>query len=365
MKKDYYKILGVEHKASPEDIKKAFRKLAHKYHPDKSGGDELKFKEVNEAYQVLSNKQKRAEYDTYGHAFNSAGGGNQGFSGFGGEGQGFSGFGNAAQGFGGVEFDLGDIFSEFFGGAYQGAGTQTKRGRDISIDIEIPFKDSVFGVQRNILITKTSVCKTCKGSGAKEGSKMKVCDLCNGKGRFNEVKKSFFGAFNTVRECGACFGSGQVPEEKCLTCKGYCVTKGEYEALIHIPPGIRDGEVIRLSGKGEAVARGLSGDLYIKVRVSAHPVFRREGENLHMDLHVKLSDALLGIEQNIVTLEGNTTVTIPPGSTLGEVLRVKGKGIPTGNNKRGDLLVHLNIELPKKLSKKAKALVEELKKEGI
>ncbi|MCR4330815.1 MAG: molecular chaperone DnaJ [Patescibacteria group bacterium] len=355
MKKDYYKILGVEHKASPEDIKKAFRKLAHKYHPDKSGGDELKFKEVNEAYQVLSNKQKRAEYDTYGHAFNNAGGGNQGFSGF----------GNAAQGFGGVEFDLGDIFSEFFGGAYQGAGTQTKRGRDISIDIEIPFKESIFGVQRNILITKTSVCKTCKGSGGKENSKMKVCDICNGKGRFNEVKKSFFGAFNTVRECGACFGSGQVPEEKCSACKGYCVAKGEYEALIHIPPGIRDGEVIRLSGKGEAIARGLSGDLYIKIRVSAHPVFWREGENLHMDLNIKLSDALLGIEQNIVTLEGNTTVTIPPGSTLGEVLRVKGKGIPTGNNKRGDLLVHLNIELPKKLSKKAKALVEELKKEGI
>jgi len=352
MDKDYYKILGVDQKASSEDIKKAFRKLAHKYHPDKKGGDEVKFKEVNEAYQILSNQQKRAEYDTYGHAFSGAGGG-------------FSGFGNAAQGYGGVEFDLGDIFNEFFGDAYQGGGRQMRRGRDISVDIEIPFKESVFGAERKILLTKVSTCATCKGSGAKEGSPMKVCETCNGQGRFNEVRKSFFGTFNTVRECTSCHGSGQIPEEKCASCKGHCVVKGEYEAVIHMPPGIRDGEVIRLSGKGEAVARGTSGDLYIKVRVAPHPVFRRNGANLDMDLNIKLSDALLGIKQNIVTLEGNITLTIPPGSTLGEVLRVKGKGIPLGNNKRGDLLVHLNIELPKKLSKKAKTLVEELKKEGI
>ena len=354
MTKNYYDILGVDKKASKEEIKKAFRKLAHKYHPDKKGGDEVKFKEVNEAYQVLSDDKKRSEYDAYGQAF---GGGQGGFAGA----QGFGGF--SANDFAGMEFDVGDIFNEFFGGG-RSAGAQTRRGRDISIDVQIPFEDAVFGTDRKIVITKPSACSGCGGSGAESGTNMVVCSGCNGQGKIHESKRSILGTFTTQRLCDICFGSGKVPEKKCKTCRGLGVTNGQYEASVKIPAGIEDGEMIRLAGQGEAVQAGIPGDLYIKVRVAPHKTFVRQGSDLVMDLDVKLSDALLGAEYSVDTLDGSIKLKIPAGTSIGEILRVRGKGVPVGNS-RGDLLIKLNILLPKKLSRKAKKVIEQLREEGI
>lgn len=351
-KKDYYEILGVAKNASKEDIKKAFHKLAHKYHPDKKGGDEAKFKEVNEAYHILSDDKRRAEYDTYGSTF-QGGGGAGGFDGF----QGFD-FSNFSGG-----IDLGDLFSDLFSGAAQ--GERGRRGRDISVDIQITFAESIFGANRTVLISKVGTCDTCGGSGAKAGSSDVECKACGGKGRIHETKRSFLGAFTSVRECATCGGSGKVPTNPCDTCSGHGILKKTEEVSVTIPQGIQDGEMIRLSGKGEAVSKGLSGDLYIKVHVERHPQFKREGNHILMDLDVKLSDALLGADYRIHTLDGEVTVGIPAGVSYGEILRIRNKGVPYAPSKRGDLLVRIITRTPQKLSKKAKELVEKLREEGI
>lgn len=358
MAKDYYQILGIPKGASKEEIKKAFRKLAHKYHPDKGGGDESKFKEVNEAYQILSDDRKRAEYDSYGQTFGGNGPqGGQGFGGFD-----FSGFGGQ-QGFEGVDLD--EIFGEFFGGA-KGGRSKVKRGRDISIDLQISFTESILGTERSVLLNKVSACQTCNGSGGKPGSGTKKCSTCNGQGKVHETRKSFFGVFTSVVDCSTCHGRGQIPEEKCPTCKGVGVEKREESITIKIPAGISAGEMIRLSGAGEAIPGGISGDLYVKIHITSHPVFKREGNNIVMDLNIKLSDALLGGEYTIDTLEGNTlSLKIPTGVSFGEILRVRGKGVPIDAKRRGDLLVKLNIKMPGKLSKRVEAIIEDLKKEGI
>lgn len=362
--------MGVNRNASKDDIKKAFRTLAHKHHPDKKGGDEAKFKEASEAYAVLSDDNKRKQYDAYGHAFagqNGASGAGYGpFGGFGGqgfEGFDFSNFGNmGGQGF---EFDLGDIFGDIFGGGMGGRTSRKPRGSDISIDIELSFSEAIFGVERNILLTKTSVCAECKGSGTKHGSEMKTCDTCNGKGKVHETRRSFIGSFSSVRECDVCRGSGKVPKEKCHVCHGAGIARKQHEINVKIPPGIEDGEMIRLSGMGEAVSHGVSGDLYIKVHVKKHQDFRKEGQNLVMDLDIKLSTALLGGELSIKTLDGDIQLKIPVGISHGEILRVKGKGVPNEKGKRGDLLIKIGIKLPGRLSRTAEKLVEELKKEGV
>lgn len=358
MQKDYYNILGVEKGASKEEIKKSFYKLAHKYHPDKKGGDEKKFKEVNEAYQVLSDDAKRSKYDQFGSGFENMGGANAGAQG-GFEGFDFSGFQN-----GGADFDFGnlnDIFSDFF----TGGRTQARRGRDISTEVQISFADSVFGTTRKILITKTSTCRTCKGSGAKPGSKMDTCKHCNGQGQIRETKRTILGNIASTKICEVCLGSGEVPHEPCEHCKGKGVLRMEEEVSIVIPAGIRDGEMIRMTGYGEAISKGTTGDLYIKINVAPHPVFKRDGNDIVMNLNLKLSDALLGTEYPIETLDGPIKVKIPEGVSINEILRVRGKGVMIAKNKRGDLLIKLNIKLPSKLSRKAQGLVEELKKEGI
>ncbi len=287
MSKDYYKILGVEKSASEEDIKKAFRKLAHQYHPDKKSGDEAKFKEVNEAYTILSDKKKRSQYDNFGSA--GPGFGGQGFNpnDFGFD---FSGFANG----GGMNFeggDLGDILSSIFG------GKRVRRGRDIAVDIELSFQESVFGADRKVVIN----------------SKL--------------VKQK--------------------------------------EVAIHVPAGIDDGQMIRMSGMGETIEGGVPGDLYVKVHVRKHPTLRKEGYTLLMDLSVKLTEALLGAEHRIATLDGDIMLKIPQGTNTGTILRVKNKGVPMGGNKRGDLYIRVKINMPEKLSKEAKKHIEELKKEGI
>ncbi|MEX0910261.1 MAG: molecular chaperone DnaJ [Candidatus Paceibacterota bacterium] len=356
MAKDYYQILGVDKKASTEDIKKQFRKLAHKYHPDKQGGDEAKFKEINEAYQILSNDKKRSEYDMYGNVFSggSTGGGHGSNMG----GFDFSGF----NGGGGFEFDLGDIFGDMFGG---GRG-RTKRGRDISVDIQISFEESVFGVKRNLLINKIGACDTCGGSGAASSSKTKTCSTCNGKGKINETRRSFIGAVTINTTCSTCKGKGTIPEKPCSDCGGGGVKKKNEEINIKVPAGIENGEMIRLSGRGEAVSGGQNGDLYVKIHVEPHPVFKRDGYDLRMDLNVKLSDALLGAAYNIETIDGkNLTVKIPAGISFGEILRVKNEGVPVDEKRRGNLMIKIIIKTPQKLSRRARKIIEDLKEEGI
>src|SRR5581483_746187 len=336
MAKDYYKTLGIDKKASKDEIKKAFRAQAHKYHPDKGGGEAAatKFKEASEAYSVLSDEKKRAQYDMYGEAG----------AGFGGAGQGFGGF-DVSQGFDPSQFqdfDLGDIFGDFFGGGR--ASRRSARGRDISIDLEIPFAESVFGTERNVLLTKTSVCSHCHGSGGEPGTEMQTCPTCNGQGQINEARRSFLGVFNTVIVCPTCHGSGQVPKVKCKQCKGEGVEKKQTEIKIKIPAGINNGEMIRLSGEGEAISGGSAGDLYVKIHVRPHPVFTKEGSNLYMTLKIKLSEALLGTEIPIETLDGKVTVKVPAGITFGEILRIKGKGVPgERTNRRGDLMIRIQI----------------------
>ena len=371
--KDYYKTLGVEENASKDDIKKAFRKLAHEHHPDKTKGDvasSQKFKEASEAYSVLSDDQKRSQYDRFGSAGPGFGGGSQGgfnaqdFSGFD-----FSGFTQGAGGQG-VEFDLGDIFGDFFGGGRgRGAGGagrgRQQRGHDVSVDIEIAFEEAVFGVERNIVVTKTSHCVTCGGSGAKPGTGMKTCEACAGKGKINETRRSFLGTFNTTRVCDTCHGKGQIPKEKCQTCRGAGVLDRQQEIIAKIPAGIEDGQMIRLSGMGEAVAGGVSGDMYVKVHVKPHALISRDGYNLVTDLKVKLTTALTGGEQIVKTLDGDIVMKIPEGSNKGDILRIKNHGVPNDRGRRGDLLVKLNIEMPKHLSRAAREAVEKLKGEGI
>ncbi len=359
MTKDYYQILGVERKSSKEEIKKAFHKLAHKYHPDKKEGDEAKFKEVNEAYQVLSDEQKRKEYDTYGQTWSGGAGGNPyGAGGFGG------GYGGA--GFDGV--DLGDIFNDFFGGGFatQG-GRRVERGSDISIDIELTFLESVRGAIRKVVLGKTSTCDVCDGKGAKPGTKTKKCATCGGKGKVTEMRRSFLGTFSTVAPCSECAGTGEIPEEKCKNCRGDGVLRKQEEIAITVPQGIVDGEMIRMSGKGEAVAHGVPGDLYVKIHVKPHPIYRREGVNLVMDLDVKLSDALLGATYTINSLDDKPIeIKIPEGVKFGDILRLKEKGIPGANRgKTSDILINVNIKTLARLSGKAKKLIEELRGEGI
>jgi len=362
---DYYNILGIPRNASKEDIKKAYRKLAHQYHPDKTKGDDKKFKEINEAYQVLSDEKKRAEYDTYGRVFS--------------EGAGPGGFGFSAEGgFGGsVEnWDLNDIFENFFEGfggfgAAGGRRTRQKRGRDISIDLNISFEEAIFGTERKVLLSKTSLCDKCKGSGAEPGSQMEKCPVCQGVGRVHETKKSFFGIFTSLKECSKCLSKGSIPSKKCSICKGQGVFIKTEEIDIHVPAGIHNGEIIKLPGSGEAMPGGVSGDLYVKINVAKHSVFRREGENLAMDLNIKLSEALLGSEREIKTLDGIIKLKVPSGINSGEILRVRGKGVPRftglrdGSRSRGDLMIKIFVNMPKKISRHSQKLIEELKNEGL
>lgn len=351
--KDYYTTLGIEKGASKDEVKKAFRKLAAQYHPDKKTGDETKFKEISEAYAVLSDDKKRAEYDTYGQSYADSGA--SGFGGFN-----WADFQQAAGGQG-FEFDLGDMFGDFFGGGR----TRQSRGRDISIDIELSFEEAVFGVTRKVLITKNSTCDTCKGSGAKPGSQLVTCSTCNGQGRVREVRQSFMGQVQTVRECSVCHGRGQVPQERCATCSGLGIARKQEEITVKIPPGIENGEMIRMTAQGEAVPGGVTGDLYIKIHVKKHGTIRRDGTTLYTDLHIKLSDALLGDTYKVATLDGAIDIKVPAGIKHGELLRVKNKGVPIQSSSRGDFMVKIHVDLPQKLTRKARQLIEELKKEGI
>lgn len=360
MSKDYYKTLGVDKNASKEEIKKAFHKLAHVHHPDKNKGDDTKFKEVNEAYQVLSDDKKRASFDQFGSADGPQGFGGGGFGGQGG----FGGFDFSGQN-GGMEFDmgdLGDIFGDFFGG---GRKQKTKKGRDLSTEISLSFQESIFGVEKKINLNKQSTCGVCSGTGAKVGTKMNTCSVCNGQGQVREMKRSILGNFSTVRACDNCFGSGKIPSEKCNNCNGSGITKKDEEITVKIPEGINNGETLRVRGRGEAVQGGETGDLYIKLNVKSHSLYYRDDMNLVMDLKIKLTDAILGMNYNLNTLDDKVMeVKIPEGINNGEMLRVKGKGVPSSRG-RGDIIIKIHVDMPKKLSRKNKELIEKLKEEGL
>ena len=350
--KDYYQILGIEKSASKDDVKRAFRKLASKYHPDKKTGDEAKFKEISEAYATLSDEKKRGEYDMYGRSY--AGQGAQGGP-----------WGGFQQG--GVEFDLNDIFQGFgdmFGGG-RGGGRRASRGNDISVDIELTFQEAVFGTKRTLRITKQNTCATCTGSGAKPGSGTTTCTTCNGNGQIRETRQSILGQFATVRECTACMGTGKIPKEKCETCNGAGVKRTEDTIEIVVPAGIEPGEMIRMTGRGEGIQNGTPGDLYIKVHVQRHNTIVRNGSTLETNVRVKLSDALLGATYGVETLDGKIDIKIPAGVKHGEILRIKGKGVPTTGSNRGDFHAKIQIDIPERLSRKARQLVEELQKEGV
>lgn len=358
MAKDYYSILGVQKGASKDEIKKAFRTLAHKYHPDKKDGDEAKFKEINEAYTVLSDDAKRRQYDAVG-SMGGAGFGPGGFSGFGNaQGFDFSGFADAA---GGFSFDLGDIFGDMFGGGR----TRTRRGRDISIDIEVDFKESIFGGMRDVVVKKTNTCVHCKGSGGEPGTKMKTCPTCEGKGKITETRSSMFGTFSTVTTCTACTGRGEVPTELCRECKGAGVIKGEKTLRVAIPAGIEDGEMVRIAGGGEAIQNGTAGDLYVKIHVKQHPRFQKDGFDLVTVLPIKLSEALLGTTKDVETLEERLTIDVPPGTKDGEEIKVKGRGVPATGGRRGNLIVEIDIQMPKKLTSEQRETIEKLKERGL
>ncbi len=354
--KDYYQILGLQKGASKDEVKKAFRKLASLYHPDKKTGDEAKYKEITEAYAVLGDDKKKAEYDSYGHAFSNAGGGANGFGGFS-----WADFATQGGNFGqGFEFDLGDIFENFG----FGQGRRQARGRDISIEINLSFKESAFGAVRKILVTKNSLCSHCSGSGAKNGGDMVECTTCGGNGKVRESRQSIMGNFTTVRECNVCAGRGKMPKERCGHCAGSGVVRAQEEIEVKVPAGIENGEVIRMTGRGEAIANGQPGDLYVKISVEPHKTIKRDGSNLIANLPVKLSDALLGGVYEVETLDGAIDIKIPAGITHGELLKIRERGVSTERG-RGDFLVRVSILMPKKLSKKAEKLIDELRKEGI
>ena len=358
MAKDYYQILGVTKNATQEDIKKAYRKLAHQYHPDK-GGDEQKFKEINEAYQVLSNSEKRQQYDQFGRNF-------EGGTGFQGGQPGWDfGFG---QGFDNTDFDLGDIFGEMFGFGGRPRKRDLKRGKDIEVEIELSLEDILKSQEKEILLDKEILCNRCQGRGSEPGSKVKECFSCRGQGEVQQIKKTFLGSFARYTICPECGGEGTKPEKPCNVCKGEGRIRGEEKIKIVIPAGVDTNQVIKVEGKGEAGKKGARpGNLYLRIFIKKHPVFKRRGDDVFVSLPISFSQAALGDEAELTTLEGSKLLLkVPQGTESGKILRISAKGIPHFSGwGRGDMFVELVVKTPKRLTRKQKELLEKFKEEGI
>jgi len=361
MSKDYYKILGISKKASLEEIKRAYYKMAHKYHPDKGSGDEKMFKEVNEAYQVLSDKEKKAQYDKFGRIF-EGGGAPPGFDFQWGWGQPNADF--ESGGFG----DLGEMIEEMFGGGFNRKRKDFKKGKSIEITIGISLEDTLKGEEKIITLEKMASCPRCQGVGAEPNTKVKECFSCRGAGQVQQIKKTFLGAFTKNIICPECGGEGYKPEKPCNVCHGEGRIRGQEKLKIFIPAGVDTNQIIKIEGKGDAGRKGgKPGDLYVRILVRKHPVFKRKGDDLYLSMPISFSKATLGDEIEISTLGGKKIVLkIPPGTESGKIVRISKKGIPHFSSYgRGSLYVELVVETPKKLTKRQKELLEKLRKEGI
>jgi len=352
-KRDYYETLGVDRSAGDDDIKKAYRKAAKKYHPDVNEGNaeaEQKFKEANEAYEVLSDRDKRARYDQFGHAgvdpsYGAGGAGAGGFD---------------------VDFgDLGDIFSSFFGGGFGGGRRQNPnapmRGADTSATIALSFEEAAKGCQKTVDVTRVEGCASCKGTGASAGSQAKTCPGCQGSGQVRVMQRTPFGSMQTARVCDQCRGSGKIIDNPCKECGGKGRVRTRHKQDITIPAGIDDGQVLNVRGQGDAGVNGGSpGDLHINISMRPHPIFEREGYDVHCDVPITFVEATLGAEVSVPTLEGPVKLSVPEGTQPGDTHRLKGKGIQRlQSHGRGDQYVRLVIEVPKNLSERQKKVLSE------
>ncbi|MBE6055234.1 MAG: molecular chaperone DnaJ [Clostridium sartagoforme] len=344
--KDYYAALGLEKGASDEEIKKAFRKLAIKYHPDKNQGNkeaENKFKEINEAYQVLSDPDKKAKYDMYGTVD-------------------FDGSGFGSGGFGGFDFSdiggFGDIFESFFGGGGGGGRRRNgpQRGSDLEYTINLTFEEAVFGVEKEISIDRSENCETCKGSGAKEGTSKKTCPTCNGQGQVRVQRQTPLGSFVSTSTCNTCGGTGTVIEEPCTSCHGRGHVRKSRKIKVNIPAGVDTGNVMPLRGQGNhGTNDGPPGDLYVRINVAPSKKFVRKGNDIYIDTHISMGKAALGTEITVATVDGDVKYTIPAGTQSGTLFRLKGKGVPRVNSSgRGDQYVKVIVDIPKNLNEKQK-----------
>lgn len=354
-KRDYYEVLGLQKGASDDEIKKAYRKLAKKYHPDMNPGDktaEAKFKEVNEAYSVLSDSEKKSRYDQFGHA-----GVDPNF-GAGGAGGGFGGF----SGFSGMDFDMGDIFSSFFGGGASSARRNGPvRGEDLLVRTVISFEEAAFGCKQTISFPRTESCSHCSGSGAEPGSRPETCPKCGGTGTIRVQQRTMLGMMQTQRPCDNCGGTGKVIKNPCKTCRGTGTERKQKKFDANIPAGIGDGERIVLRSQGNAGKNGgPAGDVIIEINVRPHPVFDRRGYDLYCEVPVSFTEAALGAEIQIPTLEGPEKFKIPEGTQTGSVFTLKGRGVQViHSSRRGNLFFTVNIEVPKNLSSAQKELLRQ------
>ncbi|AYD40986.1 molecular chaperone DnaJ [Clostridium fermenticellae] len=345
--KDYYEVLGLQKGASDDEIKKAFRKLALKYHPDRNQGNkeaEERFKEINEAYQVLSDPQKKSQYDQFG---TTDFGGSQGFSG--------------AQGFDFSDLGgFGDIFDSFFGGGFGGSSRKRKnapqKGNDLEYSISLTFEEAVFGAEKQISITRSEKCEKCNGTGAKHGTKPHTCDKCGGTGQVRIQRNTPLGSFVSMSTCDKCGGKGTIIKDPCPECKGRGSVRKQRRIKVNIPAGVDTGNVIPIRGQGEhGVNGGPAGDLYINIRVGNHPKFKRKQFDIYIDEHISFGSAVLGTELKVATIDGDVKYQIPSGTQSGTVFRLKGKGVPRVNSHgRGDQYVNIIVDIPKNLNKKQK-----------
>lgn len=362
MAKDFYNILGVKNNATAEEIKKSFRRLAHEHHPDK-GGDASKFKDINEAYQVLGDAEKRKQYDRFGSAaFDPStssgfarGGGPQG------------GFGFDPSGFSVNMEDMGDI-GEMFGSMFGfGGRSKGKRGQDVEVDVTLKFREAVFGAKKDISLYVHAKCSGCDGTGAEKGTAVKQCTTCNGTGAVRRIQRTVFGSVQTAAACETCSGTGSVSEKPCSTCKGIGVERRTKTMTIEVPAGISDGEALKFNGEGEYPgANGRAGDLYVRFRVASDPTFTREGNDVMSTVEAPFSTLALGGSISVETVEGKESLSIPSGTRPGTVFRLRGKGVPFLRSRgRGDHHVTVIPAVPKNLTREQKKALEDLKREGL
>ena len=358
MARDYYEVLGIQRNASKDEIKKAFRNLARQYHPDVSQEEdaETKFKEINEAYEVLSDEDKRSRYDRFGHA------GVGGANGFGGAG--------GAQGFGGFEEIFEEFFNNFGGGGVRGGGAGRRRGpkpgADRRVDVTIDFHEAVFGVDRDISFDRLETCDRCEGNGAEPGTEPSTCPTCNGAGEVRQVQQTFLGSMVRVTPCPRCGGKGTIVESACKNCDGSGRRRQRADLSVHIPPGVRDGLQIQVRGEGDAGETGApQGNLYVVIKVREHEFFLRRDNDILLEIPINIVQATLGDKIIVPTVDGDVELSIPSGTQNGKIFRMRGRGFPRlrsdgSNSGRGDQLVHVRIEIPTKLNDEQRELFEQL-----